>query len=69
MVRMTPWRTVRLTFRAKLMSFVAIEALAFIRVLAAGSSIGKRVESQLSRIQESYLPKVELEPKLTSQLG
>jgi PAS domain S-box-containing protein len=65
---MSRWRTMQFTFRAKLMSFVGIAGLASLLVLAAGSVIGKRVESQLSKIQASYLPKVELEPRLTGQL-
>ena len=56
------------TFRAKLMSIVGIAALAFLLVIAAGSVIAGRVEGQLSTIQESYLPKVALEPQLESQL-
>jgi signal transduction histidine kinase len=57
----------RLTFRAKLMTNVAITALAFVTLIATGAFIGKRVSEQLAALQGRYVPKVELEPQLESQ--
>jgi signal transduction histidine kinase len=57
----------RLTFRAKLMTIVAIASVAFITLIVTGSLVAKRVDQQLATIQGRYLPKVELEPQLESQ--
>src|SRR5258708_14387647 len=57
----------RLTFRTKLMTIVAIAAVAFITLIVTGSLVAKRVDQQLATIQGRYLPKVELEPQLESQ--
>jgi signal transduction histidine kinase len=57
----------RLTFRVKLMTIVAITALAFGTLIATGGFIARRVREQLVAIQGSYVPKVELEPQLESQ--
>src|SRR5260370_12409886 len=57
----------RLTFRTKLMTIVAIAAVAFITLIVPGSRVAKRVDQQLATIQGRYLPKVELEPQLESQ--
>src|SRR5258708_13462700 len=57
----------RLTFRTKLMTIVAIAVVAFITLIVTGSLVAKRVDQQLATIQGRYLPKVELEPQLESQ--
>jgi signal transduction histidine kinase len=58
----------RLTFRAKLLSVVGVAALAFVVLIVAGAAVAGRVQTQLVAIQSRYLPKVELEPELESQL-
>jgi signal transduction histidine kinase len=57
----------RLTFRAKLMTIVAITSVAFVTLIVTGSLTAKRVDQQLATIQGRYLPKVELEPQLEGQ--
>jgi signal transduction histidine kinase len=57
----------RLTFRVKLMTNVAITALAFVTLITTGAFIGKQVSEQLAALQGRYVPKVELEPQLESQ--
>src|SRR5580704_17335793 len=58
----------RLTFRAKLAGLVGITALALLLIIVAEDLIAKRAERQLVTLQERYLPKVDLEPKLSAQL-
>ncbi len=53
-----------LPLRAKLMAVVGVAAVAFVLLIAASALIASRVERQLSTIQERYVPRVELEPKL-----
>jgi signal transduction histidine kinase len=54
----------RITFRVKLMSVVGMAALAFVLLIGASELIARRVEHQLTAIQQEYVPKVELEPQL-----
>src|ERR1700678_4333396 len=56
----------RLTFRAKLMAIVGIAVLAFLLLVVASEVISKRLDRQLSTIQAQYLPKLVLEPELSS---
>ncbi|HEY3821332.1 MAG TPA: ATP-binding protein [Polyangiaceae bacterium] len=58
----------RLTFRLKLLALVGVTALAFLVIIVASSVIASRVDRQLVAIQQSYLPKIELEPELVAQL-
>jgi signal transduction histidine kinase len=58
----------RLTFRAKLAGLVGITALAFLLIIVAEDLITRRVEQQLATLQQRYLPKVDLEPKLSADL-
>src|SRR5579859_4832940 len=58
----------RLTFRAKLMSVVAITMAAFISLIVTETFATRRIERQLERIETQYVPKVELEPRLEAQL-
>jgi signal transduction histidine kinase len=53
-----------LTFRAKLVAIVATAALAQLLLLLASAAIARRVEHQLSAVQQRYLPKMDLEPRL-----
>jgi signal transduction histidine kinase len=56
----------RLTFRAKLLLLVGIAALAFVLLIVASGVVARRVELQLTAIQDQYLPKVVLKPELDS---
>src|SRR5581483_4137592 len=58
----------RLTFRAKLAVLVVITGTAFLLIIVAEDLITRRVESQLAKIQQRYLPKVDLEPRLGAEL-
>ena len=62
---MTP---VRLTIRAKLLGLAGITGAAFAFILVASSVLTSRVEGQLESIQGRYLPRLELQPQLESQL-
>ena len=54
----------RITFRAKLTAIVGMAGLAFVLLIGTSELTGRRVEQQLNTIQQRYLPKVELEPRL-----
>ncbi len=58
----------RITFRTRLLSIVAIAAVAFLLIIVASSVVAARVERQLAFVQRRYVPKVELEPQLQGQL-
>jgi signal transduction histidine kinase/CheY-like chemotaxis protein len=58
----------RFTLRAKLMVIAATTALAFVTLAAASALLTRRVTAELSRIQERFLPKIELGPRLEHQL-
>jgi signal transduction histidine kinase len=58
----------RRSFRSKVMSVVAIAALALVAIVVAGAMLGRRTERELTTIQERYLPLVELEPRLEGDL-
>ena len=58
----------KFTFRAKLMAIVGTAALAFVVLIAASALIAKRVEQQLNDIQQRYVPRVDLGPRLDGQL-
>jgi PAS domain S-box-containing protein len=60
-------RSIRSTLRARLMALVGVAAVAFVLLIVASALIAKRVESQLTTIQERYVPRVELEPQLRGQ--
>ncbi|MDP9034911.1 MAG: hypothetical protein M3O50_08890, partial [Myxococcota bacterium] len=54
----------RLTLRAKLVTIVALTAVAFLLLIVASALIANRVERRLGIIQARYVPKVELKPQL-----
>jgi signal transduction histidine kinase len=58
----------RLTFRAKLMAIVGLAAFAFVLLIFASGVLARSVDRQLATIQERYLPKVALQPKLDGAL-
>src|SRR5581483_184447 len=58
----------RFTLRSKLLTIAATIALAFMLLIAASAAIAQRVTVELSRIQEGFLPKVELGPRLERDL-
>ncbi len=58
----------RLSFRSKVMSIVALLALALAGVVLAGSLLGRRTERELETIRVRYLPLVELQPRLEGDL-
>lgn len=57
----------RLDLRAKLMTIVGSAAVALIIVMVVSIVTTRRVSTQLTRIQDHHLPKLELQPKLTAQ--
>jgi PAS domain S-box-containing protein len=54
----------RLTFRATLMTIIAITAFTFVILMVTSAVVATRVDGQLSTIQRLYLPKVVLRPVL-----
>jgi signal transduction histidine kinase len=56
----------RLTFRAKLLTVVAISAAACALCVATEVVVANRVERQLDAIRAEHLPKIGLEPELTA---
>ena len=58
----------RLTIRAKLAGLVGITGLAFLLIIVAEDVLARRAEHQLATLQQRYLPKVDLEPRLVAQL-
>ncbi len=54
----------RLSFRAKLLSLAGITTLTFLVLIGASAAIEQRIERQLFLIEERYVPKLELGPKL-----
>jgi signal transduction histidine kinase len=54
----------RLNFRAKLTALVGIAAVALLLVIVVGATSARRVDSQLEAVQQYYLPRLELGPKL-----
>jgi PAS domain S-box-containing protein len=57
-----------MTIRRKMLGIVAITAMGFIVLVAASAVVLQRVQSQLTTIENHFLPKVELEPSLDAQL-
>jgi CheY-like chemotaxis protein/signal transduction histidine kinase len=57
----------QLTFRTKLVLVVGAAAAAFVALIVVGTISERRVERQLTAIQERYVPKVELGPQLDNQ--
>jgi signal transduction histidine kinase/ActR/RegA family two-component response regulator len=55
---------IRLSFRTKLLAIVGSAAFALVVIVLASTITANRVERQMTTIQERYLPRVELEPKL-----
>jgi signal transduction histidine kinase len=60
---------IRPTFRAKLLGIVGVATLAFTGLVAAGVLLGARVERQLVTIAGRYVPRLELQPQLDSELA
>ncbi len=58
----------RLTFRIKMMGIAGITVLAFVAIVASSALLGRQVEQQLTTIQVSYVPKLDLEAQLDAQL-
>jgi signal transduction histidine kinase len=58
----------RLTFRRKLNAFAGVAALAVALLFVTSAFSGERVERSMATIQERYIPKIELQPQLESQL-
>jgi signal transduction histidine kinase/ActR/RegA family two-component response regulator len=58
----------RVTLRAKLMAITGTTALAFIILIIATAVLTRRVTAELSRIQQRFLPKIELGPRIEGQL-
>jgi signal transduction histidine kinase len=58
----------RLDFRARLVGVVGVTAVALAVIFATSSVLSARVERQLDFIQQRYVPKLELEPRLESRL-
>lgn len=56
----------RLTFRMKLMTIVSISAIAFSVLIGVGIFLVDRMEHELAAIQETYIPLLELGPRLES---
>ncbi|HUQ07371.1 MAG TPA: response regulator [Kofleriaceae bacterium] len=57
----------RLTFRSKLIAIVLVDALALLTLVLLSRYIERRVDDQLASIQESYVPRIGLKPKLESK--
>jgi CheY-like chemotaxis protein len=57
----------RLTFRAKLNAIVGTAAFALVALMVAGALTSSRTEDRLADIQQRYLPKLELGPKLETK--
>jgi CheY-like chemotaxis protein/HAMP domain-containing protein len=57
----------RLSFRAKLNAIVGTAAFALIALMVAGAITSSRTEDRLADIQQRYLPKLELGPKLEGE--
>ena len=56
-----------LSLRAKLIAVVGIAAFAFLVLITASTLIGRQTEHELTTIQKTLLPKVELAPRLDAQ--
>jgi signal transduction histidine kinase/CheY-like chemotaxis protein len=56
------------TLRAKLLTIVASAALAFVVLLVTNRAVANRVDTELSHIEQRLLPRVELGPRLETQL-
>jgi signal transduction histidine kinase/DNA-binding response OmpR family regulator/HAMP domain-containing protein len=54
----------RLTFRAKLIAIVAVDALALLALVLLSNYIERRVDNQLASIREHYVPRIGLGPRL-----
>jgi signal transduction histidine kinase len=58
----------RFTLRSKLLIIASTIALAFLLLIAAAAALSRRSTVELQRIQERFLPKIELGPRLDQQL-
>src|SRR5216684_2192222 len=54
----------RLTFRIKLIAIVGTSALAFLVLILASTLLSSRVQQELIKIEDHYVPRVELGPNL-----
>src|SRR5262249_48823709 len=57
----------RVSFRTKLLGIVGTAAAGFVLMIVVSSFISARAERRVTGIQELYVPKIELGPKLESQ--
>ena len=56
-----------LTFRGKLIAIVAVAAAAFLVLIATGAMLSSQVEEALLDVQQHYLPRMEIGPRLESR--
>jgi len=56
-----------LTFRGKLIAIVAVAAAAFLVLILTGAMLSKQVEGALLDVQQRYLPRMEIGPRLESR--
>ena len=59
----------QINFRTRLTTLVGITALGFIVLIAANILVTHRVEQQLEKIHQNYIPLIELGPRLEAQFG
>mgnify|MGYP000873803191 CR=1 FL=1 len=55
------------TFRRKLLAIVGSVALAFVIMLASSAVVAYRVDAELARIEQQFLPRIEVGPRLVSE--
>ena len=58
-----------LTFRAKLYAIVAVAAVAFSILIVTGAVLSSRVEAVLLDVQQRFLPRMEIGPRLEGRMG
>ncbi|HEY8924391.1 MAG TPA: response regulator [Polyangia bacterium] len=56
-----------LTFRGKLIAIVAVAATAFLVLISTGAMLSNQVEGALLDVQQRYLPRMEIGPRLESR--
>ncbi len=57
----------RLSFRVKLLAIVGTATLALVVLMVTGTVLSRHVSRQLDEIRRTYVPKIELEPKLAHE--
>ena len=56
-----------LTFRGKLIAIVAVAGAAFLVLIVTGAMLSNQVEGALLDVQQRYLPRMEIGPRLESR--